>query len=76
MKDEKLRAIIQQRIAQCREEMGLSQTELGNLVGKSKTGVAAWEQGDSLPSADLLYNLAKIFNKPINYMYGEDGDTN
>ena len=72
MKDERLRAIIQQRIAQCREDMGLSQTELGKLVGKSKTAVASWEQGDSLPSADLLYNLSKIFNKTINYMYGED----
>lgn len=72
MKDEKLRAIIQQRIVQSREEMGLSQTELGQLVGKSKTGVASWEQGDSLPSADLLYTLSKIFNKSINYMYGEE----
>ena len=72
MKDDKLRATIQQRIARCREEMNLSQTELGKLVGKCKTAVASWEQGDSLPSADLLYNLSKIFNKTINYMYGED----
>lgn len=72
VKDKELRAIIQKRITQCREEMGLSQTELGKLVGGSKTGVAAWEQGDSLPSADLLYTLSKIFNKSINYMYGED----
>lgn len=72
MKDEKLRAVIQQRIADCRKEMALSQTELGKLVGKSKTAVASWEQGDSLPSADVLYDLSKIFNKTINYMYGED----
>lgn len=72
MRDEVLRNIIRQRIIHCREEMGISQTELGQLVGKSKTGVASWEQGDSLPSADLLYNLSKIFNKSINYMYGEE----
>lgn len=72
MKDEQLRAIIQNRIATCREEMGLTQTELGQLIGRSKTGVASWEQGDSMPSADLLYALSKIFNKSINYMYGED----
>lgn len=72
MKDEQLRAIIQSRIATCREEMGLTQTELGQLIGRSKTGVASWEQGDSMPSADLLYALSKIFNKSINYMYGED----
>ena len=72
MKDEALRAIIQQRIVDSRNEMNISQTEIGKLVGKSKTAVASWEQGDSLPSADLLYKLSKIFDKPINYMYGED----
>ena len=72
MKDERLRAVIQQRIADCRNEMEISQTELGKLVGKSKTAVASWEQGDSLPSPDLLYQLSKIFNKTINYMYGEE----
>lgn len=72
MKDEKLRAAIQQRIVDCRKEKGISQTELGKLVGKSKTAVASWEQGDSLPSCDMLYQLSKIFGKTINYMYGEE----
>jgi len=72
MKDYQLRTLIQNRIKDCRNEIGITQTELGKLIGKSKTGVAAWEQGDSLPSPDELYQLAKIFNKSINYMYGED----
>jgi len=72
MKRGNLREIIKLTLIQCRIEAKLTQAEVGQLVGKSKTAVASWEQGLSLPDAATLYMLAKYYGKPIEYMYGEE----
>lgn len=48
-KDDKMREIIRNRLIECRREHNLSQTEVGEIVGKSKNAVGSWEQGLSLP---------------------------
>lgn len=58
-------------LVECRTERGLTQTEVGKLVGKSKTAVASWEQGLSMPDAVTLYQLALYYEKSLAYMYGE-----
>ena len=72
MRDEELRQIIRKRIIDCRVEKGLTQTEVGKAVGKSLTAVASWEQGLSLPDLTTLYQLSKLYEKSIAYMYGEE----
>jgi len=64
----KIRSIL----IECRTDNNLTQTELGKIVGKSKTAVASWEQGLSMPDVVTLYRLAKYFGKSIDYMYGEN----
>ena len=58
-------------LIECRKEKGISQKELANRIGSKETTVASWEQGKSLPSIDMLYRLAKYYDKTIGYMYGE-----
>lgn len=70
-KDERMRKKIQGILIECRIEKGITQTELGKAVGKSKNAVASWEQGLSLPDAVMLYKLARFYDKSIDYMYGE-----
>ena len=65
---EKIRSIL----IRCRTANNLTQTEIGKVVGKSKTAVASWEQGLSLPDAATLYKLARYYGKTMNYMYGEE----
>lgn len=72
MKSVGLRDTIRLTLIECRLEAKLTQAEVGQLVGKSKTAVASWEQGLSLPDAVTLYQLAKYYGKPIEYMYGEE----
>ena len=72
MKDEELRQIIRNNLIQCRNEKGLTQSELGKEIGKSPTAVASWEQGLSLPDLTTLYQLSKLYGKTISYMYGEE----
>lgn len=59
-------------LIECRTEQNLTQTEVGKIVGKSKTAVASWEQGLSMPDVVTLHHLAKYYGKTLNYMYGEE----
>ncbi len=70
--DFEIRDHIRTVLIECRKEKGITQSELGKVVGKSKTAVASWEQGLSLPDAATLYRLAAYYQKSISHMYGED----
>lgn len=67
--NEELREKIRKKLIECRNEKNVTQTEVGKHVGKSKTAVASWEQGKSLPDAATLYKLALYYGKSIEYMY-------
>lgn len=50
-----------ERIKQLRQEAGLSQRELAELVGVSKAAVSCWETGvRGIPAGDNLVRLAEI----------------
>ena len=70
--DYEIRKSIRNVLIECRQEKGITQSEVGKVVGKSKTAVASWEQGLSLPDAATLYRLSAYYNKSIGYMYGEN----
>lgn len=70
--DDEIRLLVSFYIKKYREEAGLTQTELGDKIGKAKTTVASWEQGKSLPDPGLLYRIAGYLGKDIRQMYGED----
>ena len=69
--DEIIKSKVRKALIECRIEKGLTQTDVGKLVGKSKTAVASWEQGLSMPDIATLYRLALYYEKTIAYMYGE-----
>lgn len=62
---------VRKTLIECRKEKGLTQTQVGELVGKTKTAVASWEQGKTIPDIETLYHLSRYYGKTINYMYGE-----
>lgn len=73
MKNEsEIRKTIRTTLIECRKEKGVTQTDVALYVGKTKTAVASWEQGISLPDAETLFKLAAYYNKPIAFMYGEN----
>ena len=70
--NKEMRDKIRRILIELRTESGLTQSDVGNIVGKSPNAVASWEQGLSLPDAVTLYKLAKHYNKTMDYMYGEE----
>jgi tellurite methyltransferase len=71
--DNELRQIIADNLKRFREEKGLSQTDLGKVIGKAKTTISTWERGESLPDAAMLYRLATYYDKLIDVMYKKGG---
>lgn len=55
------REIIQHNLKVLRKAKGLTQEELGNKLGKTKTAVASWENGTSLPPIDVVFEMCKIY---------------
>lgn len=71
------------RIKQCRKELGLTQTELGNKVGASKSAILRWEQGHvdkiTTDKAKIIADALKVdvlwlfgFTDTMNYLYSEE----
>ena len=50
------------RIFNLRKGKGLSQNELGDLVGVTNKAVSKWETGESKPAISQLMKLSKIFD--------------
>lgn len=71
MTDYEIRDTIRNRLIECRIESNLTQREVGEIVEKSPTAVASWEQGLSLPDIVTLIKLAKYYGKSLDFMFGE-----
>lgn len=48
-----------------RKEKGISQEELGNVIGVSRQAVYKWESGERMPDINNLNSLCEYFNKNI-----------
>ena len=58
------------RLKQLREEANLNQTELGRIVGVSRSAIAMYEAGEREPDFEVEEALADFFNVPIDYLRG------
>ncbi|MBU3812262.1 MAG: helix-turn-helix transcriptional regulator [Candidatus Niameybacter stercoravium] len=56
-------------VKQAREELAISQTELGKRCGVSRQTISSIERGDYHPSIVLAIKLAQIFNKSIEELF-------
>ena len=58
------------RIRGLRVSFGLTQAQLAEKVNKAESTVRMWELGKSEPDNSTLILLAKIFNKPTDFILG------
>ena len=54
----------------CREEMEMTQTELGYIFGVSKATVANWENGYGVIPLKKLIKFSNYSNYSLNYICG------
>ena len=57
-------------IKKLRNEMNLNQSELAEKVGCTQANISSYETNRTRPDIDILVNLAKVFNKSVDYLLG------
>ena len=59
-----------------RERAGLSQREVGKILGVSDSAVCLWEreQGGSLPRVSMLPAIAKLYGVTVDELLSDNGD--
>lgn len=60
--------MIGERIKEAREKNGYTQSALAKVLGISRSAVNAWEMGVSVPSAQYLVELSKLFNVSTDFL--------
>lgn len=58
------------KLKECRKQLSINQTTLGNMVGLSQDIISLYEKGTSEPSQDVLIAFSKIFNVTTDYLLG------
>ena len=56
------------RIRYLREKTGMTQTDLANKLGISRSAVNAWEMSLSLPSLSNVVEMALVFHVTTDYL--------
>ena len=62
-------------VRQLRSARGVSQGELGVVLGVSRQTINAIEMGKYLPSLPLAFALARYFAEPIESLFFEETST-
>lgn len=60
---------IGRRIKEARENLGLTQTELGELIGTTGSSVTNYEKETSHPKEAVMYKLFEALNVDANYLF-------
>ncbi|KZL93941.1 helix-turn-helix domain-containing protein [Clostridium magnum] len=62
------------RIKQLRENAGMTQAELGKLVGVSDRVLGYYESNERFPrKQEVISKFASVFNVSVDYLLGTDG---
>ena len=60
--------MVGERIKEIREKNGLTQSSLAKKLNISRSAVNAWEMGVSIPSAQYLIELSRLFKVSVDYL--------
>ena len=66
--------MIANKIIILRENKGLSQKDLADKLGITRSSVNAWEQGISGPSTQYILELANLFEVSTDYLLNFKND--
>ena len=63
--------MLSENIKTIRKSKGLSQEELAVKLNVVRQTISKWEQGLSVPDADMLISLSEAFETPVSTLLGE-----
>jgi len=69
---EDLRKIIGKNLTELRKRHNLTQLELAEKFNYTDRAISKWENGDTLPDVEVLYNLCEFYGVTIDYLTHEE----
>lgn len=63
--------MLNENIRVIRKSKGLSQEELAIKLNVVRQTISKWEQGLSVPDADMLISISEVFETPVSTLLGE-----
>ena len=63
--------MLKDNIKTLRKQKGLSQEELSIKLNVVRQTISKWEQGLSVPDAEMLISISEIFDTPVSTLLGE-----
>lgn len=67
--------LVGQRLRSAREDKGLTQEDLADALGISKSQISHFERGANLLTIEHLKKLPRILGRPVNYFLGESSSS-
>lgn len=64
--------LVGKRIKELRIKKGLSQQQLGEIIGVTKVSVCGYENGSRLPSLEVFEAMAELFGTSTDYLLGRE----
>ncbi len=64
--------MLNENIKSIRKSKGLSQEELAVKLNVVRQTISKWEQGLSVPDADMLIAISEVFETPVSTLLGEN----
>lgn len=64
--------MLKENIKQLRKSAGLSQEELAIKLNVVRQTISKWEQGLSVPDAEMLISISEVFETPVSTLLGEN----
>ena len=61
-----------ERIKGLRIAFNYSQVNLADKLGVTKQSISNWENGNIIPSVEMLLKIANVFSVTTDYLLGED----
>ena len=66
-----IKKIVAKNLANLRKNKKLTQTELAEKFGYSDKAISKWENGDTLPDIQTLYQLCEFYNVTLDFLVNE-----
>ena len=64
--------MLKENIKSLRKSKGLSQEELAIKLNVVRQTISKWEQGLSVPDAEMLISISEVFEIPVSTLLGEN----
>ncbi len=64
------RTLFAERLKELRKEKNIGQNALAKGLGLSNASISYWETGKQVPSAEVIYKLARFFDVSADFLLG------